>query len=325
MLAILPRHRYDWRKRQAAEPVGMDKGGTFETRQACAARSVEARLAHWLSVEMCAGTPARLTEAMRHATLGGGKRFRAFLVLESASVFNAHPDTALDVAAALECVHAYSLVHDDLPAMDNDVLRRGRPTVWKAYDEWTAILAGDALLTLAFEIIAALGPVPAAAKVQIMSQLAIASGRGGMVGGQMLDLEAEKLGLPARPSRQHIARLQALKTGALITFACVAGGLLGNAADAERAALAHYGHALGLAFQISDDLLDAVGDAAVVGKAVGKDAALGKATLVSSLGVEAARQQLVEVVAAAKSALSIFGARAEVLCQAAEFMTQRRT
>ena len=181
------------------------------------------------------------------------------------------------------------------------------------------------MLTLAFEIIAAIGAVNAEAKVQIMSKLAIASGRAGMVGGQMLDLQAEKLGEPAVPSRQHILRLQATKTGALITFACDAGGLLGDATPNERAALASFGRALGLAFQISDDLLDAEGDAAVAGKAVGKDAALGKATLVALLGTAAARQQLAEVVETAVNSLAGFDTRADALRAAARFMMRRRT
>ena len=302
----------------------MDQAGIFEARQALAARNVEARLVHWLSSPSGAGMPARLAEAMQHATLGGGKRFRAFLVVESASLFNASHAAALDVAAALECVHAYSLVHDDLPAMDNDVLRRGLPTVWKAFDEWTAILAGDALLTLAFEILAAIEPVSAETKVRLIARLALDSGRAGMAGGQMLDLEAEKLGQAAKPSHAHIARLQAMKTGALIAFACDAGGLLGDASTAERDALSRYGRALGLAFQISDDLLDAEGDAAIIGRAVGKDAALGKATLVSLVGIEAARRQLAEVVASAIAALSGFGAPAAALREAAQFMAQRR-
>ena len=297
---------------------------TFEARQARAGLDVEARLGFWLSGPSSKNVPARLNEAMRHATLGGGKRFRAFLVLESADLLHASPIAALDVAAALECVHAYSLVHDDLPAMDNDVLRRGRPTVWKAYDEWTAILAGDGLLTLAFEILASIEAVEPKAKIRLISRLAMDAGRAGMVGGQMLDLAAEKLGEPAKPTLQHIARLQAMKTGALISFACDAGILLGDGSEAERSALARYGRALGLAFQISDDLLDAEGDAEVAGKAVGKDAALGKATLGTMSGTAAARQQLVEVVTAAVDALSGFGASAEAMREAARFMSVRR-
>ena len=310
------------------QPQHMTAAGTYATRQAEAANLVEARLDHWLSSRTAAGVPPRLAAAMQHATLGGGKRFRAFLVLESARVLAAPASAALDVAAALECVHAYSLVHDDLPAMDNDAVRRGRPTVWKAFDEWTAILAGDGLLSLAFEILASIDGIPAEAKVQLVSRLARDAGRIGMVGGQMLDLEAEKLGQPAQPTREHIARLQAMKTGALIQFACDAGGLLMTPTmfqrDTRPEAMALYGRALGLAFQISDDLLDAEGDAAIVGKAVGKDAALGKATLASLNGIPAARQQLAEVVQAAIDALAGFSSAADALREAARFMSQRK-
>ena len=306
------------------QPQHMTAARMYETRQAEAATQVEARLDHWLSSRASTGVPPRLTAAMQHATLGGGKRFRAFLVLESARLLAAPMSAALDVAAALECVHAYSLVHDDLPAMDNDTLRRGRPTVWKAFDEWTAILAGDGLLTLAFEILAAVDGIPAEAKVRLVARLARDAGRIGMVGGQMLDLEAEKLGQPPSPSREHIARLQAMKTGALIQFACDAGGLLATTTPQQCEALAAYGRALGLAFQISDDLLDAEGDATVVGKAVGKDAVLGKATLASLNGIPAARRHLAEVVQVAIDALAGFSASAEPLREAARFMSDRR-
>ncbi len=310
--------------------------GIYKARQAEAAEQVEARLDYWLSSRTSTGAPPRLTAAMQHATLGGGKRFRAFLVLEGARLLAAPAAAALDVAAALECVHAYSLVHDDLPAMDDDTLRRGQPTVWKAFDEWTAILAGDGLQTLAFEILAAIEDISAEAKVRLISRLAKDAGRIGMVGGQMLDLEAEKLGLPAMPTREHIARLQAMKTGALIQFACDAGGLLTTSSpahrdgqhaaqrEAQREAMSRYGRALGLAFQISDDLLDAEGDATVVGKAVGKDAALGKATLTSLSGIPTAKLQLAEVVQMAVDALSGFSTAADGLREAAQFMSQRQ-
>lgn len=300
------------------------QAGRFEIRQAEVAAAVERRLAHWLADKAEPATPDRLARSMRYATLGGGKRFRAFLVAETAHVFNAPPDAALDVAAALECVHAYSLVHDDLPAMDNDTVRRGKATVWKEFNEWSAILAGDALLTLAFEIIAQVPHVPAESRLALTLRLAKDAGRAGMVGGQMLDLEAEKLGQPAKPTLAHVARLQAMKTGALIAFACDAGAILGDATLAERQAIARYGRALGRAFQISDDLLDVVGDAAVVGKAVGKDAALGKATLGALLGLAASRSKLAEVVADALDALSTFDGRADTLRQAACFMASRK-
>ena len=292
----------------------------FEARQGEVAREVDRRLEHWLARRP--DVPDRLTDAMAHATLGGGKRFRALLVVEGARICGGDHGAALDVAAALECVHAYSLVHDDLPAMDNDQLRRGKPTVWKAYDEWTAILAGDALLTLAFEIIAGLEAVEPTRRARLVAALARDAGRAGMVGGQGLDLEAEKLGLPRQPTLAHIERLQAMKTGALIRFACEAGAMLGDARHQAR--FARYGAMLGLAFQISDDLLDVEGDAALIGKAVDKDQRLGKATLVSLMGVKAARRRLAEVVAAAVVELEQFGKAASVLRGAAQFMLTRR-
>lgn len=293
----------------------------FNERLVAAQLEVEDVLDRWLRAD---ATPPRLAEAMRHGVLGGGKRFRPFLVLESAALFGVDRDAALDVAAALECVHCYSLVHDDLPTMDNDRLRRGKPTVWAAYDEWTAILAGDALLTLAFEILAnGAVALPAATRLTLGSGLAQASGRIGMVGGQALDLAADKLGEPASPTLDHIRRLQAMKTGALIKYACVAGAIMARAAEDEHRALARYGDRLGFAFQIADDLLDATGDAATVGKAVAKDAAAGKATLVSLMGLDAARATLAQVEAEAVAALAIFGEKADVLRQAAVFVSSR--
>lgn len=269
-------------------------------------------------------TPPRLVAAMRHAVLGSGKRFRPFLVIESARLFGIAPADALPAAAALECVHCYSLVHDDLPAMDNDTLRRGQPTVWAAFDDWTAILAGDALLTLAFEIAARPETHPAAeVRSHLIALLARASGRSGMVGGQCLDLEADKLDDPAAREPAHIRRLQSMKTGALIRFACEAGAVLAEASANELAALADYGDHLGFAFQIADDLLDAEGDADHVGKATGKDEAAGKATLVSMIGLDGARAELVRARQAALDALAPFGVRAETLKAAAEFAVAR--
>ncbi len=302
----------------------------FTTRLAEAAAAVEARLQHHLARAAAIGVPPRLLAAMRHGVLAGGKRFRPFLVLEMARLAggDAAVRSALDVAVALECVHAYSLVHDDLPAMDNDALRRGQPTVWKAYDEWTAILAGDALLTWAFEILAEPSPAGApnapATRLAIAARLAAAAGPAGMVGGQMLDLEAEKLGTPERPDAAHVRRLQAMKTGALIRFACEAGAMSAAASAVFVTAARQYGEALGLAFQISDDLLDISGDAAVVGKAVGKDQALGKATLASIEGVAAAERHLAAAVADALAALRPYGAAAEILRDAARFQASRR-
>jgi farnesyl diphosphate synthase len=262
---------------------------------------------------------------MLEAVLGGGKRFRPFLVLQSSSLFGADPRAALTVASALEAVHCYSLVHDDLPAMDNDALRRGRPTVWKAYDEWTAILAGDALLTIAFEWLASTDSgVPAFALPKLVTELARASGPSGMVGGQTLDLEADKLGLPKQPTLAHVKHLQALKTGALIRFACRVGPLLAERPASDLAAMTVYGEALGLAFQISDDLLDATGSESEVGKAVAKDAAAGKATLVSLYGLDGARRALAETQARARAAVAPYGTRADTLVQAVDFMAARK-
>jgi farnesyl diphosphate synthase len=306
----------------------------FTARLLQTARQVEGHLERQLDRLAAAGTPERLVSAMRHALLAGGKRFRPFLVIEMARVLGggrAIP-SAMDAAAALECVHAYSLVHDDLPAMDNDELRRGRPTVWKAYDEWTAILAGDALLTLAFEILAGGGGQASGAatlspdaRLQLVARLAVAAGSRGMVGGQMLDLEAEKLGVPARPDESHVARLQAMKTGALITFAAEAGALSAGANARTLEAARIYGEAVGIAFQISDDLLDVTGDADTVGKAVGKDLALGKATLVAVSGTDAARRRLEDAVARAIDALASLGPDAGLLREAALFQLSRQS
>jgi farnesyl diphosphate synthase len=271
--------------------------------------------------------PARVLESMRYAILGGGKRLRPFLVVESARLFSVPHEQALMAGAALECVHGYSLVHDDLPAMDNDALRRGRPTVHKAFDEATAILAGDGLLTFAFDILGRPEThANPAVRVALVVALARASGLGGMVGGQMLDLAAEGRFGGARQAfdESEIATLQAMKTGALLRFACIAGALLGEATPKKHAALDRFGGAIGQAFQIADDLLDVEGDAATLGKATGKDAAAGKATLVGVLGPTAARARLDALVGEAEAALAPFGADAAVLKAAARFVADRR-
>ena len=276
------------------------------------------------SAEGDAHPSQRLMHAIDHATLGGGKRFRPFLVVETAALFGLSENQALDTAAAVECIHCYSLAHDDLPAMDNDATRRGLPTVWKAFDEWTAILAGDALLTLAFEILAKPEAHPnPEVRLALISGLAKAAGANGMVGGQALDLEAERLVRTSPLSLAEIQHLQGLKTGALIRFSCEAGAILGEAPADARAAILRYGTLLGLAFQIADDLLDAEGDAETVGKAVSKDAAAGKATLVSLMGLEAARAELKRVEEAAIEALASFGSKAEILIEAARFVALR--
>jgi farnesyl diphosphate synthase len=258
---------------------------------------------------------------MRYATLGGGKRLRPFLLIESAGLFGVTEEAALDAGAALECVHCYSLVHDDLPCMDDDKVRRGRPTTHIAFGEATAILAGDALLTLAFDILSepTTHPEPSV-RVALIGLLAKAAGVGGMAGGQALDLAAEG----QRLGPMEVARMQAMKTGALFDFACDAGAVLGRADARAREALAAYASAFGQAFQLADDLLDAEGDAAAMGKAAAKDASRGKATLVALLGVDAARTRLEALVDDAEAALAPFGARAVTLKQAARFIASRR-
>ena len=296
----------------------------FSQRLTHAAALVDARLTDALADLAGTAAPGRLVAAMRHAALGGGKRLRPFLVLESAALFSVQADAALEAAAALECVHCYSLVHDDLPAMDDDDLRRGKPTVHKAFDEWTAVLAGDALLTLAFELMASARTHPdARVRLELVAGLARAAGAGGMAGGQCLDLEADKLGTPADLSQAQIERLQAMKTGALIRYACEAGAILGKADPEQRSALARFGDRLGAAFQLADDLLDAEGDAAAMGKAARKDAR--KATLVLSLGVAAAKDRLRALEAQAVEALEAFGGEADVLRAAARFVAARQS
>ena len=298
---------------------------SFEQRLGEIAAGVENRLAALLADDALGATPADLAAAMRHAVLGGGKRFRPFLVVESARVLGLAGAAAFDAAAAVECLHCYSLAHDDLPAMDNDELRRGRPTVWKAFDEATAILAGDALLTFAFEMMARPSTHPdPAVRADLALGLALASGSSGMVGGQVLDIASEKAAAQALHSLAGVTAIQRMKTGALIRFSAEAGAILARAPPAQRAALRSYGEALGAAFQIADDLLDAEGDAAATGKAVGKDAAAGKATFVTVLGVDGARARLRELSMAARSALAPFGDAARDLAGAIDFVANRR-
>ncbi|MEL7544131.1 MAG: polyprenyl synthetase family protein [Pseudomonadota bacterium] len=292
---------------------------TFRTHLARTAENVESRLDAQLATSAAVAAP-RLRDAMRYAVLNGGKRFRPFLVLEAAALFDVADSDALETATAIEFIHCYSLVHDDLPAMDDDDLRRGQPTVHKAFDEATAILAGDALQTMAFEVLTGTeAPSEPAIRCELVRILAGASGLHGMCGGQMLDLEAES----APADAADVATIQSLKTGALIRAAVELGAVLGHASPDERAALVSYATNLGLAFQISDDLLDVTGDAATVGKATGKDAAAGKGTFISQLGVAGARKRLAETEAAAIAALSVFGDRADMLAAAARFMAAR--
>ncbi|MBB4103943.1 polyprenyl synthetase family protein [Allorhizobium borbori] len=265
--------------------------------------------------------PPRLLQAMRHGVLNGGKRLRPFLVIESAAIFGGSALAARRVGAALECLHCYSLVHDDLPAMDDDDLRRGQPTVHIAFDEATAILAGDGLLTLAFDIIAAPEtPLADREKTQLVLALSRAAGIGGMVGGQALDLAAEK----DRPGEQGIVTLQAMKTGALIRFACEAGAILSAASTEDRQRMRRFGEIIGRAFQIADDLLDLTADAATLGKAAGKDAARGKGTLVALHGKEWAEAELTRLIDEATALLAPYGDRAAILVEAAHFVAQRK-
>ena len=283
--------------------------------QLLAAKPIDAELAR----------PARLIEAMRYSSLGGGKQFRPFLAVESAALFGVPRQRALMAGAALECVHCYSLVHDDLPAMDNDELRRGQPTAHRKFDEATAILAGDSLLTFAFDILSREETHPdAAVRIALVKALARASGVGGMAGGQMLDLAAEGRFGAQKHGATDVKMLQAMKTGALLRFGCEAGGILASAKPHEREALERYGSAVGEAFQIADDLLDIEGDPALVGKQTGKDTAAGKATFVSVLGLAGAKARLQQLVSEAENALATFGPNAAILIEGAQFVADRR-
>ena len=295
---------------------------TFKDHLTAVATEVEATLDRLLTPGPgLAPGEASLWEAMRYATLGGGKRLRAFLAVEGATVLGIDREGALRAGAAVECLHAYSLVHDDLPAMDDDDLRRGKPTTHKAFDEAIAILAGDALQTLAFEILA--DPVThpdGEVRAQLCHALALASGAPGMVGGQMIDIAAETSDTPF--DLPTITRLQAMKTGALIRISAEAGAILAKDPDARKS-LARYAQHLGLAFQIRDDILDVEGDEQLTGKRMQKDAEAGKATFVSLMGLDQARKASEDEVAAAIAALSPFGDKAQRLREAAEFAIHR--
>ena len=281
------------------------------------AAQVEKFLDQLLAVEDA--TEHRLHEAMRYATLEGGKRLRPFLVMQSASLFGVGERAALRAGSALELIHCYSLVHDDLPAMDDDDLRRGKPTLHKQYDEATAILAGDALLTLSFEILAG-GDTHKDPQVRndLVYALATRAGGPGMVGGQVIDLTSENANVDVK----LIARLATMKTGALMAFSTAAGAILGEASPSIVNKLETFGFDLGLAFQITDDLLDVEGDEYDLGKKVGKDAEAGKATFVSALGVDGARREARQVADRALSRLDAFGGRADELRSAAAMMVR---
>jgi len=299
--------------------MGMEQD--FSSRLRDVAAEMETTLDRVLANRPAAGEtarPERLVAAMRYAALGAGKRIRPFLLVECAALFGVTGTAVLEAGAALECLHCYSLVHDDLPAMDDDDLRRGRPTVHKQFDEATAILAGDALLTIAFDILAHLD-ADAETRVALVAGLGRAAGIGGMAGGQMLDIEAES----KRLDEPATLRLQAMKTGALLRYACEAGAIIGKAGETDRARIVEFGRRIGKAFQLADDLIDATGDAATAGKATAKDAAQGKATLVALHGVERARRILDETVAEAIGLLAPFGGRARILADTARFIASR--
>lgn len=291
----------------------------LKDRMAEVAAAVEAVLGELLPPGEGA-SQARLHSAMRFAVLGGGKRLRPFLTVAASDLFGAPRPPALRVGAAIELVHAYSLAHDDLPAMDDAALRRGRPTVHKAFGEATAILAGDALQALAFEVLAVEGWGPdAGVRATLVAGLARAAGPAGMCGGQMIDLLAEGRCL----SYAETEELQALKTGAIIAFAAEAGAILAGAEPRARTRLRDFGALLGLAFQVRDDLLDAAGDTAAIGKDAGRDAAAGKATFLRHTGVEGAEALLRELRERAFACLDIFGGHATVLCQLFDFAVSR--
>ncbi|MCI4666268.1 MAG: polyprenyl synthetase family protein [Neomegalonema sp.] len=301
--------------------INASADGAFELALRGRADEIEAWLERLLPLP--SGDERRVVEAMRYVALGPGKRLRGFLVVETAKIFGCAGDGAMRAAAAIECLHGYSLAHDDLPAMDDDALRRGRPTAHIQFDEATAILAGDALQTAAFEIL--LDPATAedpARRVAVAATLARLAGSAGMVGGQMIDILAESRATPL--SADEIRRLQAMKTGALISASAQIGAILGGASAVELRQIARYGDALGAAFQIADDLLDEIGDEAEAGKQLRKDIAAGKATLPNILGMSAAQAEAAAKAAEAEEALQLFGDSAALLRQAARFAIARR-
>ncbi|HHW14192.1 MAG TPA: hypothetical protein GXX28_04565 [Firmicutes bacterium] len=298
----------------------MSPAGELAERWAGEARRIEAALA--AALPPAEAPPGLLHQAMRYATLGGGKRLRGFLVLLAAEAVGGRPEPVLPAACAVELIHAYSLIHDDLPCMDDDDWRRGRPSAHRVFGEALALLAGDALLTLAFETLVSGGRragLPSELLVRAVGELALAAGSLGMVGGQTEDLLAE--GRPA--DLAGLTEIHRRKTGALIRASVRLGALLSGAHAGRLAALTRYAEALGLAFQITDDLLDVEGDAAKTGKAVGRDAALAKATFPALLGVEGARQQAREAVAGAREALTELGGCGALLGELADFILER--
>ncbi len=280
--------------------------------------TVDQNLKKWLVLPD--NLSARVVEAMRYASIEGGKAFRAFLILTTAKMFDLPEQNAINIATALEMVHAYSLIHDDLPSMDNDTMRRGKPTVHIQFDEATAILAGDGLLTNAFEVLADEATHPDGnIRAKLVKMLAHLAGKDGMVGGQMIDLIGEKQSL----NLEQIEMLQDKKTGALLMFASTASAVAAKASDEQLNALKTYAKCIGLMFQITDDILDVTGDSATVGKTLGKDKNETKSTFVSVLGLEAARKKAEDLGGQAEQALSIFGDKANALKEAARFILER--
>jgi farnesyl diphosphate synthase len=314
----------------SAQPTA--ETGDLASSLARTAQAIESLLDALLSAaprESEIARPEPLLSAMRHGALGGGKRLRPFLTVETARLLRGDAGRALRAGAAVELVHCYSLVHDDLPAMDDDDTRRGRPTVHKAYDEATAILAGDSLLTLAFDVMADEATHPSGeVRAALVLALARASGLGGMAGGQMLDLAAEGRfdgGQPRSLSEAEIRLLQAMKTGALLAASVEIGALIAGAAPEARAALIGYGRALGAAFQVADDILDIEATPEALGKATAKDQDKGKATLVSVLGLDAAKRERDRLSVQAIAALAGFGPEADTLRAAARFAAERKS
>ncbi|WDR01469.1 polyprenyl synthetase family protein [Devosia algicola] len=297
----------------------------FDADIADCARSIEVALDRYVTIEMLAGPglPSdRLVAAMRHGSLNGGKRLRPLLVRQAAAVFGVRPEQALQAGMAVEVLHCYSLVHDDLPAMDNDDMRRGRPTVHKAYDDATAILAGDSLLTLAFALLASPDcHADPAVRIALVAELASGSGVGGMVGGQMRDIEGETSILDG----EDISQMQAMKTGALIRASVRMGAILGGADARAMSALTYYSEAAGRAFQLADDILDVTASPETMGKATGKDAAAGKQTLVRQLGIDGAREHLAQTVNDALIGLRTFGPKADGLRATARYFGARKS
>ena len=291
---------------------------SFKEQLKIARATVDQNLEKWLVIPD--NLSARVVEAMRYASIGGGKAFRAFLVLTTAKMFDLPEQNAINIATALEMIHAYSLIHDDLPSMDNDTMRRGKPTTHIQFDEATAILAGDGLLTNAFEVLADERTHPdGCIRSNLIQMLAHLAGKDGMVGGQMIDLIGEKQTL----NLAQIEMLQDKKTGALLMFASTASAVAAKASDEQLNALKTYAKCIGLMFQITDDILDVVGDSATVGKTLGKDRTETKSTFVSVLGLDAARQKAEDLGVQAEQALSIFGDKATALKEAARFILER--